>query len=227
MKNTGILFANDVQKDRMKALVGNIHRLGIKNTIISNHDGREFPGISGGFDRILLDAPCSGTGVISKDASVKTNKSADDFSYLTHTQKELILAAIDSLKPDGYLVYATCAITVEENESVVDYALKKRSNVKLVETGLEFGVEGFTAFRGKQFHPTMHLSRRYYPHTHNMDGFFVAKLKKTGKVFKRAVEEEKVKVEVKKVKVTGKEEEGFDESEDIKYIQGNSTHTKL
>jgi ribosomal RNA methyltransferase Nop2 len=61
MKNTGCLYANDVQKDRLKALIGNVHRLGIKNTIISNHDGREFPGVVGGFDKILVDAPCSGT----------------------------------------------------------------------------------------------------------------------------------------------------------------------
>jgi 25S rRNA (cytosine2870-C5)-methyltransferase len=220
MKNTGILFANDVHKDRMKALVGNIHRLGIKNTIVSNHDGRDFPGISSGFDRILLDAPCSGTGVISKDASVKTNKSAQDFMYLTHMQKELILCAIDSLKPDGYLVYSTCSITVEENESVIDYALRKRSNIKLVETGLEFGVEGFTAFRGKQFYPKMHLTRRYYPHTHNMDGFFVAKLKKTGKVYKRAGEDEEVKVKKVKRENGEGEEVKFDDEEDAKYIQG-------
>ncbi|KAJ3305153.1 rRNA (cytosine-C5-)-methyltransferase nop2 [Kappamyces sp. JEL0829] len=188
-------IANDVQKDRMKALVGNIHRLGIKNTIVSNYDGREFPGVSAGFDRVLVDAPCSGTGVISKDASVKVNKSAEDLAFLTHVQKELILSAIDACSHDsetgGVIVYSTCAITVDENEAVIEYALKKRPNVKLVDPGLEFGVEGFTAYRGKQFHPSMHLTRRYYPHTHNMDGFFVAKLQKTGKFVRE--EEKKAK----------------------------------
>jgi 25S rRNA (cytosine2870-C5)-methyltransferase len=74
MQNTGIIFANDATKARTKSLTANVHRLGCKNVIICSYDGREFPKVMGGFDRVLLDAPCSGTGVISKDASVKTNK---------------------------------------------------------------------------------------------------------------------------------------------------------
>ena len=74
MKNTGCLFANDANKDRCKSLVANLHRLGVTNAVVCNYDGRKFPEVIGGFDRVLLDAPCSGTGVISKDASVKINK---------------------------------------------------------------------------------------------------------------------------------------------------------
>ncbi|KAF2637885.1 NOL1/NOP2/sun family putative RNA met [Massarina eburnea CBS 473.64] len=184
MKNTGCVFANDASKDRSKGLIGNIHRLGVKNTVVCNYSALEFPTVMGGFDRVLLDAPCSGTGVIAKDASVKTNKTEQDFMKLPHLQKQLVLAAIDSVdhasKTGGYIVYSTCSVTLEENEQVVQYALNKRPNVKLVETGLVFGKEGFTKIGGKIFHPSMKMTRRYYPHTYNVDGFFVAKFKKFG-----------------------------------------------
>ncbi|KAF2999403.1 rRNA (cytosine-C5-)-methyltransferase nop2 [Curvularia kusanoi] len=184
MKNTGCIFANDASKERSKGLIGNIHRLGVRNAIVCNYSALEFPRVMGGFDRVLLDAPCSGTGVIAKDASVKTNKTEADFMKLPHLQKQLLLSAIDSVdhhsKTGGYIVYSTCSVTVEENEQVVQYALNKRPNVKLVETGLTFGKEGFTKIGGKIFHPSMKMTRRYYPHTYNVDGFFVSKFKKIG-----------------------------------------------
>ena len=182
MKNTGCIFANDANKSRSKGLIGNIHRLGARNVVVSNLDAREFPKVLGGFDRVLLDAPCSGTGVIAKDPSVKTNKTERDFMALPHIQKQMLLCAIDSVnhssKTGGYIVYSTCSVTVEENEQVVQYALSRRPNVKLVDTGLTFGREGFTSYRGKTFHNSLALTRRYYPHTFNMDGFFVAKFRK-------------------------------------------------
>lgn len=182
MKNTGCVFANDANKARTKSLIANIHRLGCTNTIVCNYDAREFPKVIGGFDRILLDAPCSGTGVIAKDQSVKVSRTDKDFMQIPHLQKQLLLSAIDSVdansKTGGVIVYSTCSVAVEENEAVVDYALRKRPNVKLVDAGLAIGKEAFVSYRGKKFHPSVKLARRYYPHVYNVDGFFVAKFQK-------------------------------------------------
>ncbi|XP_071041811.1 28S rRNA (cytosine-C(5))-methyltransferase [Parasteatoda tepidariorum] len=181
MKNTGVLFANDAVRDRSKAIVSNLHRLGITNTIVSVRDGREYAKTMSGFDRVLCDAPCSGTGVVSKDPSVKTNKDEKDIQRCATLQRQLLLAAIDSTnansKTGGYIVYSTCSILPDENECVIDYVLKKRS-VKIVPTGLDFGKDGLAKYRTYRFHPTLKLAKRFYPHTHNMDGFFVCKLKK-------------------------------------------------
>ncbi|TGO62542.1 hypothetical protein BCON_0019g00790 [Botryotinia convoluta] len=231
MKNTGCIFANDSNKSRAKGLIGNIHRLGAKNVIVCNYDAREFPRVIGGFDRVLLDAPCSGTGVIAKDASVKTNKTERDFLMLPHLQKQLLLSAIDSVdhasKTGGYIVYSTCSVTVEENEQVVQYVLNKRPNVKLVETGLTFGKEGFTSYMGKSFDKNMKMTRRYYPHAYNVDGFFVSKFKKTGpspkiKPGEKDAAKELDELDIDKTPIRETEEEdafgGWDDGEDEEYI---------
>ncbi|KAK7430580.1 rRNA (cytosine-C5-)-methyltransferase nop2 [Neonectria magnoliae] len=239
MKNTGFIMANDPNKARAKGLIGNIHRLGARNVVVSNYDAREFPKPMGGFDRVLLDAPCSGTGVIAKDPSVKTNKTERDFMQLPHIQKQLLLAAIDSVnhnsKTGGYIVYSTCSVTIEENESVVQYALSRRPNVRLVDTGLAFGKEGFTSFMGKKFDPSVRHTRRYYPHTYNVDGFFVAKFHKIGPTTAQAAAARErsasnapaVAEYVDRTPVTEDEEEAsagdafgdFDEEEDKEYME--------
>jgi ribosomal RNA methyltransferase Nop2 len=255
MQNTGVIFANDANKARTKSLSANVHRLGCKNVVICSYDGREFPKVMGGFDRVLLDAPCSGTGVINKDPSVKINKvrhralprcitslmskssnsiccssggvidnqTERDFTLLSHLQKQLILCAIDSVNPasktGGYLVYSTCSVTLDENEAIVDYALRKRPNVHLVDTGLEFGRPGYSSFRGKSFHASIKLTRRFYPHVHNMDGFFVAKFRVTKRA-KQAKEEDGVENDTLMDEDVVQKDVRFDEDEDRDYIQG-------
>ncbi len=180
MKNTGVLYANDSNAERCKALCANLQRLGVTNCLVTNYDGCGYEVVARGFDRVLLDAPCSGTGVISRDKSIKTSKSAQDIQRAAELQKRLILSAIDCISAKSEaacLVYSTCSFMVEENEAVVEYALKRR-DVEIVDMGLPFGRPGFEKFRHHRFHPSMSLARRYFPHVHNMDGFFMCKLRK-------------------------------------------------
>eukprot|EP00752_Nemacystus_decipiens_P002246 g2129.t1 len=179
MRNTGVVIANDLRPQRQRATVANLHRLGVRNALVCCHDGRKIP--FKGVDRVLLDAPCSGLGVISRDQSVKIQRTTKDILRSSHLQKELLCAAVDAVSAKsptgGIIVYSTCSVSVAENEQVIEYILQKRY-VKLVPTGLDFGRPGFSRFQERRFHPSMNLTRRFYPHVHNMDGFFVAKLKK-------------------------------------------------
>eukprot|EP00584_Thalassiosira_punctigera_P004225 CAMPEP_0172530066 /NCGR_PEP_ID=MMETSP1067-20121228/3926_1 /TAXON_ID=265564 ORGANISM="Thalassiosira punctigera, Strain Tpunct2005C2" /NCGR_SAMPLE_ID=MMETSP1067 /ASSEMBLY_ACC=CAM_ASM_000444 /LENGTH=932 /DNA_ID=CAMNT_0013314209 /DNA_START=224 /DNA_END=3022 /DNA_ORIENTATION=- len=183
MRNKGVVIANDLKPERQKATVANLHRLGVRNAVTCCYDGRKIGlQMRNSFDRILLDAPCSGLGVISRDPSVKVQRTMPDVRRCAHLQKELLVAAIDALnhkskKGGGYMVYSTCSVAVAENEEVVNYLLSKR-DVKLVDTGLDFGKPGLTRFEHKRFHPSVALTRRFYPHVHNMDGFYVAKILK-------------------------------------------------
>eukprot|EP01087_Luapelamoeba_hula_P008126 TRINITY_DN2015_c0_g2_i2.p1 TRINITY_DN2015_c0_g2~~TRINITY_DN2015_c0_g2_i2.p1 ORF type:complete len:753 (+),score=263.92 TRINITY_DN2015_c0_g2_i2:67-2259(+) len=181
MKNTGTLIANDVSPIRIKAVAANLHRSGARNTIVTVYDGRKFPSVMGGFDRVLVDAPCTGTGVISRDPSIKMQKRETDVRRLACLQRALLLSAIDSVDAHsatgGVVVYSTCSILPEENEEVLNYVVSRR-HVRIVPTGLAFGRPAFTRLRNKRWHPSIRNAIRVYPHTHNMDGFFVAKLQK-------------------------------------------------
>ncbi|KAF7456696.1 NOL1/NOP2/sun family protein [Cryptosporidium felis] len=183
MKNSGILFANDLRKDRCTALIANLHRMGITNSVVVNMDGKDLGSFLPKLDRVLLDAPCTGLGIIARDPSVKVKRSVKELSQHSLLQKELLKAAIDMVdansKSGGYVVYSTCSISIEENEMVIDYILKTR-NVKLVPLGVDIGSNGISRFREHRLNPTISTyTRRIYPHLNNMDGFFVAKLKKT------------------------------------------------
>ena len=176
MNNTGTLYANDIDRDRAYALRSNVARMGVENCIITNLEAEKFD--VGKVDRVLLDAPCSGTGVISKDPSIKSSKSVKEIKKIVRKQKELILHAFDMLKSGGIMVYSTCSILVEENEGVVDFLLRNREGATLCEPDVGVGKNGFQSFRSETLHGTLVRAKRLYPHIHNMDGFFYCKIRK-------------------------------------------------
>ena len=194
MKNRGVLVANDLKKERLKALYFNCQRMGVSNVVITNYDGRKFPSSLKNFDRVLLDAPCTGLGIISRDPTIKAHRTVLDIQRAAHLQRELLRKAIDVCKVGGYVVYSTCSIAVEENEAVVDYVCKKRY-VKIVDTGLEIQTKPYTKYKDTHFNDRIKYCVRVFPHIHNLDGFFVAKLLKVkdGQRQTGAEEEELIK----------------------------------
>ena len=116
----------------------------------------------------------------------------------------MLRAAIDRCKVGGYIVYSTCSIAIEENEAVVDYIVSKRY-VKVIDTGLNMENKIFKKFKDKSFHDRIKYCVWVFPHIHNLDGFFIAKLKKLKDGEKKSEEDEKI---VKKKKIKKKKKKG-------------------
>lgn len=125
---------------------------------------------------VILDAPCSGSGTLSKDIQ-SGNLDLSTLHSLNDLQRKLILSGYDKLKGNGLLFYSTCSVLLEENEMVVQFLLESRKNAKIVETD-GIGRKGIKAFRGKHFDSDLTMARRIYPHTHNGDGFFFCLIRK-------------------------------------------------
>lgn len=182
MKNEGILVANDNVPERLKALEINIRRIGAYNTIVTYMQGSHLRKIVDDgilFDKILLDAPCSGSGTIRK-----SYRSIQKYSYnfvrsMSSTQKRLISAAFDMLRPGGILVYSTCTIEPEENEEVISYLIDKNADacVQDIEIGLKRS-EPFTSLGDKTYNDDVTKCVRIFPQDNDTEGFFVAKIEK-------------------------------------------------
>ena len=122
--NQGIIISNEISKERALVLSSNIERMGFRNVIVTNNTIDDFSKFSETFDKIILDAPCSGSGMFRKESKMK-----DDWTYqkvlsLVPIQKDLLLKAYDLLKPGGRLVYSTCSFSYEEDEEVISYLLE-------------------------------------------------------------------------------------------------------
>ncbi|MBP2172599.1 NOL1/NOP2/sun family putative RNA methylase [Methanococcus voltae] len=129
MNNEGMVFAVEVNKNRVRSLTSNINRMGLKNVVTMNTDSVNLkPEELGLFDKILLDAPCTGNAY--KDSSRIKNRS--DILFCSNRQKELIHTAIDLLKSGGELVYSTCSPEIEEDEEVISHIVNLRNDVELL-----------------------------------------------------------------------------------------------
>lgn len=141
MRNEGRLIAADSAAPRLARLRANLDRLLVKNAQVFHHDlASDAPAPWGGvrFDRILLDVPCSNTGVMRRRVDVRWRIRPGEFSTLATAQTRLLLAAIRHLRPGGTLVYSTCSIDAVENRGVIQAALEQAPSLRLQEERLVF-----------------------------------------------------------------------------------------
>jgi len=179
MKNKGALIALEKNRERLKSLRANTERCGVENMVLVRADATGLPELIGenSADKILLDAPCSGEGVIRKQFDRANTISQADFDSCAILQKELMASAIKALKTNGVLVYSTCSLSPEENEYVIQYALENLG-VELLPVGLKIGRPGYTSIFGRELSKGMEQTRRIFPHEQNTEGFYIAKLRK-------------------------------------------------
>ena len=187
MKNSGILMANDVAGARLRALGMNMQRCGVRNVVLTMMQEHKFQRIANQnpnfrFDKILVDAPCSGTGTIRKSLRTILMWNPLGITKLSKIQKNLIDVAFNLLKPNGVMVYSTCTIEPEENEAVVSYLLEKYPNAKLEDIDHNaLGIKrtnSITSFQNLKILPEVEKCLRIHPYDNDTEGFFVAKIRK-------------------------------------------------
>ncbi|MEM2130328.1 MAG: RsmB/NOP family class I SAM-dependent RNA methyltransferase [Candidatus Bathyarchaeia archaeon] len=172
MHNTGAIVALDIKKRRLAALANHLERCRVSNTIVYNLDARQVSWLNLKFDRILLDAPCSGNFTLDK--TWFRRRTLRDVEQNAQLQRELLNALVECLNEEGEIVYSTCSLEPEENEINMDWAVK---HLKLqIEKINCYGQAGLVEVFGKRLDDSVASCRRIWPG--KTQGFFVCKLKK-------------------------------------------------
>ncbi|MDX1372793.1 MAG: NOL1/NOP2/sun family putative RNA methylase [Nitrososphaeraceae archaeon] len=175
MNNTGSILALEPNKLRLKRLFYNLERCGVMNTCIWNIEGSDILNYDLKFDRVLLDAPCSCDGIIQKDINRKKTYTKESIQNCSKKQNTLLNTAIKVTKPGGLLIYSTCSLAPEENEFIINDVLPKY-DINL--ENVKYGLEGLSEFESMHLHKSLKMTKRFYPHIHKTNGFFIAKLRK-------------------------------------------------
>ena len=174
MQNKGVIIANDITYKRLKALRGNLQRCGVMNTVVAKMRGENFWKTGIKFKKILLDAPCSGTGTMNPRILQETSERS--VRMLSNVQKKLLFSAAKCLDDDGVIVYSTCSLEPEENEENVDFAVKELG-LKTEKIDFKNGRQPVMEWQGKKFSEEVANAVRIMPNEKN-EGFFICKLRK-------------------------------------------------
>ncbi|MFP8818872.1 16S rRNA (cytosine(1407)-C(5))-methyltransferase RsmF [Enterobacter cloacae] len=176
MANRGAILANEFSASRVKVLHANISRCGIQNVALTHFDGRVFgAALPEAFDAILLDAPCSGEGVVRKDPDALKNWSVESNLDIASTQRELIDSAFHALRPGGTLVYSTCTLNRDENEEVCLWLKAQYPDAVEFLPLNDLFASAEDAITPEGF---LHV----FPQIYDCEGFFVARLRKTAAI---------------------------------------------
>ena len=184
MNNKGTIIANEVTMGRMRILASNLERCGVTNTIITRKEGRalsrNFEKQEIEFDKILVDAPCSGEGTIRSSPKTYVMWNPKTIQSLSHLQKQLFKRSFERLKIGGEMIYSTCTHAPEENEEVIDKMLGELGDqIEILEFSLPIKTRpGITKWKDKTYNEKVKLSKRVYPQDNNTEGFFVSKFRR-------------------------------------------------
>lgn len=179
MQNQGTIIANDVKLDRIIILSSNLEKCGVTNTIVTKNDAialcAKMSKSSIKFDKILVDAPCSGEGTLRSSPKTYLMWNPKIIPKFSRQQKKMVAFALKCLKKGGTLVYSTCTHAPEEDEEIADFILKNFP-VKIEKIKLPLSCRpGITEWKGSQFSEDVKEVCRIYPHDNDSEGFFVSK----------------------------------------------------
>ncbi len=173
LKVNDLLVANEIIKTRVPILTDNLNRWGTSNTIVSNNDPKDFGNLKGFFDIILVDAPCSGSGMFRKDPAAMDEWSGANVSLCQQRQERILADVYPALKEDGYLIYSTCSYSMEENEDILDWLCTAFELESIrIPVGQDWGIVESRSAQKQAW------GYRFYPGKVKGEGLFAACLQK-------------------------------------------------
>ena len=170
------LIAVEKNPRRVRSLRSNLQRMRVFNYVIVVQDSISLE-LPIRVDRALVDAPSTGEGIIRKDPTRKASRSYDDLRVIHEIQYRMLNRALDLVKKDGIVVYSACTLAPEEGELVINRVLEERSDVVIDETRVP-GEPGITRYFGLRLDPSVARCRRFWPHLHGTEGFFICTLRR-------------------------------------------------
>lgn len=184
LNNTGFLLSNEIENSRANILLSNMERCGVSEMMVTNASPAALcEQVKGWFDKVLVDAPCSGEGMFKKNAKALEGWSIEHVQACQSRQLHILDSAYEALKQGGILVYSTCTYAPEENEEVIQKFLAAHEDMELVDCGTDFGRHGLS---GYEINETM--VRRIFPMDQG-EGHFIAKMVKRGEQLTSPIKE--------------------------------------